>query len=311
MAKNLQTFAQKVYTRISVRYTAVNLQLPLRMGLINLIKNLGANMFRKNNTITDIEPDPTPHPCGNWSTLDCHMLARGYNTLFWDDPYKDDVSNNSTLPCSPEDCNNTGFDRASLTPSYYVIIGLGGLLAVAAIVVVYRKIRGATHNSYNQFSEDTSTPLTVEWLKIHDQESQRLEREESTTYNTNSVVNGLYQAIGPSQTPTGLQAHPSNASPGSNASSDLLNAGLDIHRYPAHDHLSSGEESEGGKSMRHNSLNDSPSKGSYRSNASSDGRNPNLYIHSYPTHGSISSDDESNPSDDDRYSDYSRSSNSP
>ena len=26
MAKNLQTFAQKVYTRISVRYTAINLQ---------------------------------------------------------------------------------------------------------------------------------------------------------------------------------------------------------------------------------------------------------------------------------------------
>jgi len=270
-------------------------------------------MFRKNNTITHIKPDPIPHPCGNWSTLDCHMLARGYNTPFWDDPYQDDVNNNSTLPCSPEDCNNNGLDSTSLTPSYYIIIGLGGLLTVVAMVVLYRKLGGATHNGYNQLSGDPNTPLTAEWLKIHDQESQRLEREEDTTYNTNTILNGLYQARGQSQIPTGLQDPLSNASPESNTSSDPLKPGLDIYRrYPAHDHLSSDDESEGGKSMRHNQLKESPSSnGSYRSNASSDTRNPNLYIHSYPTHGSISSDDESNPSDDERYTEYSTSSNSP
>ena len=269
-------------------------------------------MFRKNNTTTDIEPDPSPHPCGNWSTLDCHMLARGYNTPFWDDPYKDDVSNNSTLPCSPEDCNNTGLDSTSLTPSYYIIIGLGGLLTVVAMVVLYRKLGGATHNGYNQLPGDTHTPLTVEWLKIHDQESQHVKTEEKPRYDTNTVVNGLYQASSPGQIPYGLQASPSNASPESNTSSDFLDAGLDIYRHPALDHLSSDEKSEGGKSMRHNPLKESPSSnGSYRSNASSDARNPHLYIPSYPTHGSISSDDESNQSDDDKYSDYSTSSNSP
>ena len=200
-------------------------------------------MFRKNTTTTDIEPDPSPHPCGNWSTLDCHMLARGYNTPFWDDPYKDDVSNNSTLPCSPEDCNNTGLDSSSLTPSYYIIIGLGGLLTVVAMVVLYRKLGGATHNGYNQLPGDTHTPLTAEWLKIHDQESQHVKTEEKPRYDTNTVVNGLYQASSPGQIPYGLQASPSNVSCGSNTSSDIVRPYIETFNFPVNGHISSDDES--------------------------------------------------------------------
>ncbi len=140
----------------------------LIMGLRRLAKKLFKTMFKTKN-ITDLndQPGPTPHPCGNWSVVDCNLLARGYNAPFFSDPHEEDVQNNSTLPCSPDDCNNAGLDNNSLSTGYYLIIGFGGLLFVGTLWALYKKWGSRLQNDYQRLS-DEGPLLTKDHLTEHD-----------------------------------------------------------------------------------------------------------------------------------------------
>lgn len=259
MVKNLQTFAQKVYTAISVRYTAKNLLPSVNMGLINFSKKLLKIMLNKNTSNTPTQPEPAPHPCANWSTIDCHMLARGYNEPFWTDPYKNDVDNNDTMPCSTDDCNNAGLDSTSLSPGYYVIIGLGGLLAVAAMVILYRKIGGSIQNHYVLLRGDTENPLTAAQLKKHDQESQYLNDENHRAYESSHDTGERPGHLDTSPDFSAVRVSPSTES---TSSRDDKYETLDTNPNFANMYYSSDDESrsEDGKSSNYTASTNSPDR---------------------------------------------------
>ena len=104
----------------------------------------------KNITEPNYQPAPTPHPCGNWSTVNCNLLAHGYNGFFFSDPHEEDVYNNNTLPCSPDDCN-TGLDHKPLSTQTYLIIS-GGVATVLILLAVYRSWN-SSRVGYTRLSE--------------------------------------------------------------------------------------------------------------------------------------------------------------
>ncbi len=131
------------------------------MGLIKFIKN-HINIVSKKD-ITQIEIVPAPHPCGNWTTLDCDLLAYGYNEPFWSDPYEDDVANNRTLTCIPDDC------RAG--PGIHLLFGVGLFVTVITFVALYKNWRSTRQqNGYLPIDGQSRKKLTQKWLQDHDNE---------------------------------------------------------------------------------------------------------------------------------------------
>ena len=92
-------------------------------------------LFRPKNITSPIQV-PVPNPCSNSSYVRCLSIALGVTA----DPHEGDVQNNSTLPCTTTDCNNTTHTIFNEMPNTLVIsISAGAFFMLLAFVVLYRK----------------------------------------------------------------------------------------------------------------------------------------------------------------------------